>query len=174
MTARPTVPPHLRRRTLAGAATVGLGLPVLAACSGDDSGSVATDPNTPSSTPTASESTETPSETPSQSPSETPSEDSGGGEDAFASTSDIDVGGGTIYPDEQIVITQPNQGDFKCFTAVCTHQGCIVSSVSDGAIMCECHGSAFSIQDGSVVNGPATQPLGAEQISVDGDAITLG
>jgi Rieske Fe-S protein len=166
MTARPTVPPHLHRRTLAGVATLGLGLPVLAACSGDDSGSVATDPNTPSSTPTASESTAT--------PSESASEDPGGGEDAFASTSEIEVGGGTIYPDDQIVITQPSQGDFKCFTAVCTHQGCIVSSVSDGAIMCECHGSAFSIKDGSVVNGPATQPLAAEQISVDGDAITLG
>jgi Rieske Fe-S protein len=94
--------------------------------------------------------------------------------DAFAQTSDIEVGGGSIYPDEQIVITQPTQGQFKCFTAVCTHQGCIVSGVADGHINCACHGSAFSIADGSVVIGPATQPLAEEPISVQGDAIVLG
>ena len=110
-----------------------------------------------------------PRASPSESASEPTSEP-----DAFAQTSEIEVGGGTIYPDEQIVITQPSQGEFKCFTAVCTHQGCIVSGVSDGNINCECHGSAFSIADGSVVNGPATQPLGEESITVQGDAITLG
>ena len=83
-------------------------------------------------------------------------------------TSDIEVGGGTIFADEQVVITQPTEGEFKCFTAVCTHQGCIVSSVSDGDINCECHGSAFSIDDGSVVTGPATKPLAEQQITVEG------
>ena len=56
-------------------------------------------------------------------------------------------------------MTQPTEGEFKCFTAVCTHQGCIVSSVQAGGIRCECHGSAFSIEDGSAVNPPATEPL---------------
>jgi len=157
--------PHLHRRTFAGVATIGLGLPVLAACSGDDRTTVATDPNTPSSSATPS-ATSTPSESPTESASEPA--------DAFAQVSEIEVGGGTIYPDEQIVITQPSQGEFRCFSAVCTHQGCIVSGVSDGNILCECHGSAFSIADGSVVNGPATQPLAKEQITVRGDAITLG
>jgi Rieske Fe-S protein len=157
--------PHLHRRTFAGVATIGLGLPVLAACSGEDGTTVATDPNTPSSSATPS-ATSTPSESPTESASERA--------DAFARASDIEVGGGTIYPDEQIVITQPSQGEFRCFTAVCTHQGCIVSGVSDGHINCECHGSAFSIADGSVVTGPATQPLGEESITVQGDAITLG
>ena len=120
MTDRPQ--PLLHRRTIAGIATIGVGLPVLAACSGSDGSDVATDPNTPSpsSTPTASGSTEA-------SPSE-----SAGGADAFAQTSDIEVGGGTIFPEDQVVITQPSDGEFKCFSAVCTHQGCIVSSVSDG------------------------------------------
>ena len=161
--------PHLQRRTVAGVAAVGLGLPVLAACSGDDSGTVATDPNTPSSSAPSSATS-----TPSQSPTESPTESASEPVDAFAQTSDIEVGGGTIYPDEQIVITQPSAGQFKCFTAVCTHQGCIVSGVSDGSINCECHGSAFSIADGSVVNGPATRPLAEEAIAVQGDAITLG
>jgi Rieske Fe-S protein len=159
MTARPQ--PSLHRRTLAGVATVGLALPVLAACSGDGS-DVATDPNTPD-----------PSTTPTEEPTGGATTGSGGA-DALASTSDIEVGGGTIFPDDQVVVTQPSAGEFKCFSAVCTHQGCIVSSVADGHINCECHGSAFSVADGSVVNGPATQPLAEEQITVDGDAITLG
>ena len=71
------------------------------------------------------------------------------------------------------MVTQPTEGEFKCFTAVCTHQGCIVSSVSDGDIHCKCHGSAFSIADGSVVNGPANGPLAEQQITVKGGEITL-
>ena len=166
MTDRPQ--PRLHRRTIAGIATIGVGLPVLAACSGSDGSDAATDPNTPSptSTPSASETAEA-------SPSESAGESTDGA-DAFAQTSDIEVGGGTIFPEAQVVITQPSDGEFKCFSAVCTHQGCIVSSVSDGNINCECHGSAFSIAYGSVVNGPATAPLGAQPITVDGDAITLG
>ena len=68
-------------------------------------------------------------------------------------------GGGKIIDGPNIVITQPEAGSFKAFTAVCTHQGCIVSTVSNGTIDCPCHGSKFSIKDGSVVNGPATSPL---------------
>src|SRR4029077_14709242 len=96
----------------------------------------------------------------------------GGGGGTLASTSDIKVGSGTIFPNQVVVVTQPTQGEFKCFTAVCTHQGCVVSSVSD-TINCACHGSQFSITDGSVVPGPATSALAAEQITVAGDEITL-
>ncbi|MFI7068358.1 transglycosylase domain-containing protein [Kribbella sp. NPDC050124] len=35
-----------------------------------------------------------------------------------------------------------------------------------GTINCNCHGSRFNISDGSVVNGPATQPLPAKPIAV--------
>lgn len=106
--------------------------------------------------------------------SDTPSDGgSGGGEGGpLASTSDVPVDGGTILGDEQVVITQPTEGDFKAFTAICTHQGCVVSSVSDGAINCECHGSQFSVEDGSVLHGPATAPLEAVKITVEGDSIT--
>jgi Rieske Fe-S protein len=152
MTDRPQ--PLLRRRTIAGIATMGVGLPVLAACSGGSGSDVATDPNTASTGDGSG--------------------GSAGGSRALAQTSDIEVGGGTIFPEDQVVVTQPTDGEFKCFSAVCTHQGCIVSSISDGNINCECHGSQFSIADGSVVTGPATSPLPEQQIAVAGDAITLG
>ena len=93
---------------------------------------------------------------------------------ALASTSDIPSGGGKIIDGKNIVITQPQSGSFKAFTAVCTHQGCIVASVSGGTINCPCHGSKFSIKDGSVVNGPATSPLAPVAIEVEGTSIVQG
>ncbi|MGW1672169.1 Rieske (2Fe-2S) protein [Streptomyces sp. NPDC002324] len=93
-----------------------------------------------------------------------------GGEE-LAKTADIPVGGGKIFDEQKIVVTQPAEGDFKAFSAVCTHMGCIVSSVSDGTIDCACHGSKFKVADGAVVHGPATEPLPAEKITVAGNSI---
>ena len=77
-----------------------------------------------------------------------------------------------MFGDQKIVVTQPTDGDFKAFSAVCTHQSCLVSQIADGTIDCLCHGSKFSDQDGSVVNGPATSGLSAVTIKVDGDTIS--
>jgi Rieske Fe-S protein len=90
---------------------------------------------------------------------------------ALASTADIPVGGGKVLTDKKIVITQPQAGSFHAFTAICTHLGCIVSTVSGGTINCPCHGSKYSSVDGSVVNGPATLPLAAVSIKVQGTSI---
>jgi nitrite reductase/ring-hydroxylating ferredoxin subunit len=91
----------------------------------------------------------------------------------LGSTSQIPVGGGKIFGDQQVVVTQPAKGDFEAFSAVCTHQGCTVNQVSGGKIICPCHGSEFSIQDGSVVHGPAQQPLPAKNLTVKGGNIEL-
>ncbi|MFD0887946.1 Rieske (2Fe-2S) protein, partial [Streptosporangium algeriense] len=93
--------------------------------------------------------------------------------EALAKTADIPVGGGTVFKDAKIVVTQPKAGEFKAFTSVCTHQGCDVGSVADGAIVCPCHGSKFAIADGSVTAGPASRPLEKKEIKVDGDSIVL-
>jgi len=156
-----------RRQTLAGAAVVGVGLPLLAAC-GDNGGSAGDPVSSPSSA--------SPSETASESatPSATaPSEKSEPVADALTSTGDVPKGGGRIFTDEQVVVTQPTAGEFRCFTAVCTHRQCLVSSVDGGSINCACHGSRFSIADGSVVNGPATSGLSEVPISVQGKSISL-
>ena len=91
----------------------------------------------------------------------------------LAKTSDIPEGGGKIFSDQQVVVTQPKKGEFKAFSTICTHQGCKVSSVSDGTINCPCHRSKFSIEDGSVQQPPATTPLPVREIKVSGDDITL-
>jgi Rieske Fe-S protein len=101
-----------------------------------------------------------------------PAPSTSGGE-PLAKTSEVPVGGGRILTDRKIVVTQPTQGDFKAFSAVCTHQGCTVSAVADGTINCPCHGSKFRIADASVAAGPAPRPLPAQPITVKDGEILL-
>ncbi|MBF8189556.1 Rieske (2Fe-2S) protein [Nonomuraea sp. K274] len=92
---------------------------------------------------------------------------------ALGSTADVPVGGGMVFKDQKIVVTQPTSGEFKAFSAVCTHKGCTVGDVADGTINCPCHGSKFGIADGAVAGGPAEKPLPEQQITVEGDQIML-
>lgn len=144
-----------RRWMLRGGAGLAAGA-VLAAC-GDDGDS--------SSGDTESSATEPPDE-----------DESGGGgaAAALATTADVPVGGGAIFGEgaEGVVLTQPTEGEFKAFTSVCTHNGCQVNEVTD-TINCPCHGSMFSIEDGSPVGGPAPSALEEKQITVAGDEISL-
>lgn len=86
---------------------------------------------------------------------------------------DIPVGGGLILTDEAIVLTRPTDSEVKAFTAICTHQGCLVSSVENNEITCPCHGSKFSGTDGSVIQGPATQPLASAGVTIDEGRVVL-
>lgn len=92
---------------------------------------------------------------------------------ALGPLSDVPIGGGKVYSDQKVVVTQPEAGTFKAFSAVCTHQGCSVNQVADGTINCPCHGSKFKIQDGSVSQGPAERPLTPEQVTADGGILRL-
>jgi nitrite reductase/ring-hydroxylating ferredoxin subunit len=105
----------------------------------------------------------------------------GGAPTTLGKTSDIPVGGGKIFAAEKVVITQPTAGDFKAFSAVCTHQGCIVATVRDNTITCTCHGSQYSATDGSVkraapgLTTDSQKPLAAETVKVEGgDNLVLG
>jgi Rieske Fe-S protein len=90
-----------------------------------------------------------------------------------ASTAQIPVGGGTVFPDDTLIVTQPVAGEFRAFSAVCPHLGCLCGTVANGTIDCPCHGSTFRISDGSVVTGPAAKPLTSVPIKVVNGMITL-
>lgn len=140
-----------RRVLLRSALVAGVATPLLAACGDEEPAATGTEPT--------SEATS-----------------GGGGEgstEAIAVTGDVPEGGGVILDDEKVVITQPAAGEFKAFSSICTHQGCPVDNVSDGTINCTCHGSQFSVEDGSVVQGPASAPLPEQKIAVNGGDITL-
>ena len=88
-------------------------------------------------------------------------------------TSQVPVGGGVILPDADYVITQPTAGKFKAFSKICTHQQCVLASVEGGTINCGCHGSKFSIEDGSVLSPPASSPLPESDVTVSGARVVV-
>jgi Rieske Fe-S protein len=173
----PTDPTATTRRTVlraAGlAALTGGGVAVLGACTAEGetgtpaSSAPATSPSSApasSSAPAASPSPSTAKPRPSKAPvPEGPS----------VATSDVPVRGGVILDDADYVITQPKAGEFKAFSKICTHQSCPVTGIEGRTINCQCHGSKFSIEDGSVQTGPATRPLPEAKVTVAGDQVVV-
>ncbi|MDM4719874.1 Rieske (2Fe-2S) protein [Micromonospora sp. WMMA1363] len=148
--------PQTRRALLAGAGAAGAAV-VLAACGSEGSGDGAA-PTSPG-------------------PEVSNTGDAGGGDrqgaQSLARTTDVPLGGGAVFAAQGVVVTQPSPGEFRGFDPICTHQGCPVSNVDGGTINCTCHGSRFSIEDGSVKAGPATTPLAPRDVKVTGDRISL-
>ena len=159
-----------RRGVLAGVGLVGLAGAITAcASSGSSMSAAVADPPMSGGTGAA---TSAAASAPASASS--PSAASGGSAaGALTATSAIPVGGGKIFPSQLVVVTQPSAGQFKAFSAVCTHMGCTVSQIANGRIDCPCHGSEYSITDGAVLAGPAPKPLPAKQIKVTGDSIFL-
>jgi len=132
-----------RRTVLRGAAMVGAmtaAAPLLAACGSD--------------TPTAAP------------PETTPAGVAAAG--TIVAASDVAVGGSVvkIVEDRKVIVTQPVAGEFKAFSAICTHSGCTVKGVEEGSILCVCHGSRFDATTGAVIQGPAQAPLAGIAVTV--------
>lgn len=151
-------------RCAAMAALVGAGAPILAACGGSD------DASGGGTTPSASGSSSAPNASASPSGSASSSAPASGGA-VLGPASDVPVGGGAVFKDAKVVVTQPTAGQYKGFSAVCTHQGNPIGSVENGQIVCPFHNSHFSITDGSPVSGPAQTALPAVNVKVEGSNI---
>lgn len=153
MTSAPLHPPAgpARRSVMAAAGAAGL-TAALTACGADDASTDGSADGSAGSAP-----------------------DGGGsaGGTVLARTADIPEGGGRIFKDQGVVVTQPTAGTYKAFSSECTHLGCSMGSVANGVIRCPCHNSEFSVTDGGMRRGPATRPLAPAGITVSGDEITL-
>lgn len=139
----------LSRRTALAITGAGLSVPALAACGSSGNGASSAPPTGATTSAGA------------------PSSSGAAGAD-LGPASAVPAGGGKIYAQQNVVVTQPTAGTFKAFSATCTHRGCQVASVAGGHIHCPCHGSSYSITDGSVVGGPAPAPLAEMHVTDQG------
>src|SRR4051794_26476069 len=64
----------------------------------------------------------------------------GGGGTLLLPLDDVPAGGGVVVGSAKVVLTRTGSGDLHAFSAVCTHQGCVVDRVAGGSISCPCHG----------------------------------
>ena len=89
-----------------------------------------------------------------------------------AKLSDIPVGGSISanIGNNPVLLAQPTAGKVVCFSAICTHQGCVVSPAGK-QFDCPCHGSEFDAATGKVLQGPAPSPLPAVAVKVSGGAV---
>jgi Rieske Fe-S protein len=163
-------------RTAGLVALTGGGVASLGACSADGGTAAPAPSSAPASSSAGSEAASpspsaAASESASAKPSAKPSAKAKPPSGPSVATSEVPVGGGVILKDANFVVTQPTKGSYKAFSKICTHKGCPVAEVKGGTIDCKCHGSKFSIKDGSVVNPPASKPLAESDVTVSGGKV---
>jgi Rieske Fe-S protein len=90
----------------------------------------------------------------------------------IGSVAGIPVGGSIAVTVENVplVVAQPSAGTIVAFSAICTHQGCVVAAAG-AEYDCPCHGSRYDAATGEVLQGPATEPLPSVPVEVKGDRV---
>jgi len=161
-------------RTAGLVALAGGGAAALGACSSDaPAAAPATSAPASSAAPSSAAPAASASPTPASSPASSARASSAAPTGPSVAAADVPVGGGVILEDADYVVTQPRAGTYKAFSKICTHQGCPVSEIAEGAIKCNCHGSQFSIKDGSVLEPPADAPLKEAKVTKSGDSLVI-
>ncbi len=98
----------------------------------------------------------------------------------IAGASEVEPGAAVPFVDagsgEQAVLLRLEGGEFAAYSAICTHQQCIVAYQPESEkLACPCHGSVFDPVNGAeVLNGPATRPLPEIPVRVEGDRVVRG
>jgi Rieske Fe-S protein len=71
------------------------------------------------------------------------------------------------------ILIRMADGNYRAFTAVCTHLGCTVQyRPSDRFIWCACHNGVYDLE-GRNVSGPPPRPLEAFDVHVSGDQVVV-
>lgn len=71
-----------------------------------------------------------------------------------------------------ILLYRQSDTNVLAFSRNCTHNGCTIGSFQNGTSACPCHGSQFNTS-GSVVNGPAVNPLSQYSATITGNIVTI-
>lgn len=72
-----------------------------------------------------------------------------------------------------VILIKTDQGEFKAFSATCTHLDCIVQYRSDTRqIWCACHNGTYDL-NGRNISGPPPRPLDAFDVSIVKDEIIV-
>ncbi|MFK0256858.1 Rieske (2Fe-2S) protein [Streptomyces sp. NPDC090445] len=92
----------------------------------------------------------------------------------LGAASEVPVGGAKLYRERKLVVSCPAEGQYKAFSAQCTHAGCVLDKIVEGQGNCPCHGSRFDVATGKVLRGPATDPLPAVPVRAEGGKLIAG
>ena len=93
---------------------------------------------------------------------------------ALATVTQIPVGGtsAVTVDGQNILLARPKVAEVVAFSAICTHQGCLVSAAGS-EFECFCHGSRFAAATGAVLTGPARRALDPIPVSVSGGSVVI-
>ena len=91
-----------------------------------------------------------------------------------ARAGEIPVGGVKLFvypgPRDQCIMVRTGADSYVAYSQKCTHLSCAVYySQPHNRLECPCHEGYFSIQDGSVLQGPPTRPLPRVMLERRGD-----
>ncbi|MFF1419620.1 Rieske (2Fe-2S) protein [Streptomyces sp. NPDC058280] len=87
---------------------------------------------------------------------------------------EIPVGGAKLYREQRLVVSCPAEGQYKAFSAQCTHAGCLLEKLEGTVGDCPCHGSRFDVTTGKALKGPATVPLSEVPVRAEGGKLVAG
>lgn len=75
-------------------------------------------------------------------------------------------------PHDLCLLVRKPDGEFVAYSRRCTHLSCPVDYQSEhNRLYCPCHNGAFSIEDGSVLQGPPPHPLPRISLELRGQEV---
>jgi thiosulfate dehydrogenase [quinone] large subunit len=86
----------------------------------------------------------------------------------IASASAVSIGSSFQFNDKQgspAFLMQPAKGRYLAYSAICTHNGCVVGfDTPSDTFQCPCHGASYDGKTGAVLGGPTQLPLTKIQV----------
>lgn len=91
---------------------------------------------------------------------------------AEVAATQVPVGSAVIV--DNVIIAQPNEGEFVAYSTKCPHQGSPITQVDGDTVRCPSHGSVFNIATGEAVSGPAATGMTTVPVRDDNGTVIAG